>query len=74
MLAHPPNYPTSALFIMYLYLVLLLAVVFCGKAPFIEPNQVHQAFSELEVNLILNENKNAVILMGVGRYEEDKEK
>lgn len=35
---------------------------------------MHQAYSELEVNLILNENKNAVVLMGVGRHEDEKAK
>lgn len=59
---------------MFVYVWLLLAVAFCGRTPFIEFNEVHQAYSELEVNLILNENKNTVVLMGVGRYEDAKAK
>jgi len=55
---------------MFLYLIFLVAVGFCGRAPFIQPNEVHQAYSEIEVNLILNENKNVVVLMGVGRHED----
>ena len=55
---------------MFPYLILLLGIVGCGRAPFIQPNEVHQAYSELEVNLILNENKNGVVLMGAGRHED----
>jgi hypothetical protein len=53
---------------MYIFLLCIVGVVICGNAPFIKPNEVHQAYSELEVNLILNENKNAVILLGVGYH------
>lgn len=42
--------------------VLFLSACLCG-APFVPLDTVHQAYSEFEVNLILNENRNHPIIL-----------
>lgn len=56
---------------MFFYLLSLI-VISTISVPFLDPNTVHVARSELEVNLIINENRNYFIL--VGTVEDSSEK
>lgn len=51
--------------ILYVFLIGILSVMDCSIAPFIEPNTVHQTNSELELNLIANENRYSAILVAI---------
>ena len=49
--------------IISLVILTLISVSNCSSAPFIDLNEVHEAHSEFEVNLILNENRNFPIIL-----------
>ena len=44
--------------------IFFLLVISALGVPFLPPDTVHTATSELEVNLIINENRNFFILIG----------
>jgi hypothetical protein len=46
---------------------------FSSAAPFINVNEVHQSYSEFEVNLILNENRNYPVLIVAVSVDESKQ-
>jgi hypothetical protein len=50
---------------LYVLAIGLLWLTSCGMAPFIEPNTVHKTRSELELNLIANENRYSAIIIAV---------
>ena len=56
--------------ILTLSIVCLMAT---SKAPFVELNTVHEAFSEFEVNLIFNENRNHPIILTTVSVDKAKE-
>ena len=53
-------------------LLLILLVASVAAVPFLAADTLHQASSEFEVNLIINENKNSFILVGTIEDQTDK--
>ena len=57
----------------HIFVLTLVPLLVCTGAPFVELNTIHQAYSEFEVNLIFNENRNHPIIVVTISRDESKD-
>ena len=57
----------------HIFTLALVPLLVCAGAPFVELNTVHEAYSEFQVNLIFNENRNHPIIVVTVSRDESKD-